>query len=434
MIFTRGLLHVYFALCMILFLGKAEWTTFGKAPHSLFELPEPALGYIAFVCPLALFLLSKTQFPEFLRYLKRSAPIIACLTAMAAFYVLWGLHPLANVQGFGKYIFSSVLNLVVFLSGIGLMSLRFFRSRYRTYVSIALAALIVSIFLDMEYPGFFSKQDYRAAGFAVDANSAALHLSLLCSFIFRFDRIRVSDVCFLALAGICQFMTLSRGGQTVFVLFALCYVLLVSKNMLRSGKVASLVAALCFLALAVSVVGMAVFHIKSASDLYKNPASQARFDQLLGNKTMVTRDDNRMVAFRSGMEVFWESPIVGRGTGYNRITETHVEYLRHAVEGGILGLSLFLVSLLACGWFFCKSKNVNGVVYILVFSISCFFLHTWADDRGFLMTLGMLCGLSAREYMRVPSRGSGFRMRLAANPWTDSRGSLNTSSSPVARA
>lgn len=407
MFLTKQLWHAYFVAFFVLYVGKGEW--------SLVKIGipvDPGLLFGVAVIP-AVFLLFGPKYKEIVRAWKGNYLLLGPAFMLSFYYVALSMHPTANLDQYGKYMFAPILNALVFFVAVGLGYALDWDHEIRPYILIAYFCLAASLLTDLFWPGSFGKFDHRAGGLATEPNIAAQSMMIVTSVLLSYYRVRLLDPVILITCYVCALGTLSRSGQVVFVIvlgfYALYHLVAPQATFLRRVTV-------MMLGVIGAVIMMEAAHeIRETSGIFSDERSAKRFEQLMGNKEMWGPREQRLHLINENLELFMASPIFGHGTAYTKtlLCNTHNEYLRHAVNGGIIGLALFTGWLLVGGLVFIKRGFREGVAFVGVATAVCVFSNTITDDRNFLLLYGILAGESLKRM--TFARISAVRRRIEEN-------------------
>jgi len=267
------------------------------------------------------------------------------------------------------------------------------RAHLHGYLAVALLILAASVFTDTVRPGTFSDIGDRAAGFAVNPNTAAFVMLALCSTIVSFDRIRTRDLALIAVTSIGVFATLSRGGGILLAFFLVAYTL-------RTGRARfhRLVLGLAGICIVGAGVVLAARSLASRSPMFM-ASSDSRFAMLFGGRRergSPLNDNIRTEALTSALQHGAESPVMGHGTGftYRLPVGPHNIYVQQWVNNGVLGLIAYVWLLLAAARLFRQRQSGSGMVFIGLVAIHGLFSHNVLEDRAFIALLGILLTMS----------------------------------------
>jgi O-antigen ligase len=106
-----------------------------------------------------------------------------------------------------------------------------------------------------------------------------------------------------------------------------------------------------------------------------------------------------MDALREGLNLIEASPLVGHGTGFARTMSElpHNIYIQQWVNNGLVGLLLYVGLIITAFFTFIHRRSRNGIALIVVTAVGGIFSHNILDQRPFLILLGLLLGISARD-------------------------------------
>jgi len=135
----------------------------------------------------------------------------------------------------------------------------------------------------------------------------------------------------------------------------------------------------------------------------------SRLSRLLNNQPV---DDGsagtRMDALQEGLALIEAAPLSGHGTGFSRTMSElpHNIYIQQWVNNGAVGLLLYLGFMTSAFCTFLYRGSRNGIALIIIAAIGGIFSHNILDQRPFLILLGLLLGISARDsrhFKRLPT-------------------------------
>jgi len=268
---------------------------------------------------------------------------------------------------------------------------------FRWYLLAGFALAAASVLVDAAHPGTFSWQTDRAAGFAVNPNTAGFLLVALCSSIISFDRVRLLDVMVLVVTAACVLATLSRGAAGMLA----CVVVFYGAAAVRYGwrrRVRFLVAGSAALVL---LIGGAYVATKVLLDqkMFGTSGESARQRMLTGQEPIIRRDESRIVVAEHAWDLIRESPLMGYGSGftYTLPIGPHNIYLSRWLDLGLPGILAVLWLLAAMALTFSRRRYANGVVFTAVVALEGFVSHNLLEERIFFVLLGVLLTCSVRD-------------------------------------
>ena len=388
-LYTAGVL-IFIITSLDIYLGRNEVLPVAPVGLCLFLLLT-LTGYI-FSREIALYsLMSKTIYVY-----HHNVSVIVPFIIIVILSLVFSFLPTANWEDNGKFVFLPLYDFILFSLGMTLPLISFFRNRWREHFLIAFTVLLVSIGVDLIYPGFFSRLESRAAGFAVGPNASAFFVIILCSIIVRYDKVRLLDILVIILAGAGIFGTLSRGGILLYSLFLIIYFFCsFVKSDLKDRAV------LIFLSLISAIILALVFSlIIQKSHIFEIYSARLRLSSLTSDTDFYQSDDSRIIAFEKYVVLIADAPFLGYGTGYSYSLEMgpHNMYLKQWLENGVFGF-LSYISLLAGGcWIFYKRKFREGQTFMFIMIAQGVFSHNILNQRPFLLVFGILLSVSLYEY------------------------------------
>ncbi len=318
---------------------------------------------------------------------------------LAFFFIAVSSLVLASLPGAfweegGKWIFLISYGFMLCLLAQYIALNTTIRKALPAYTLCALLLMLYSLWFDMTAPGTFSDPNNRPAGFAGNANYAALVGVMLCAASLRYERGKplLQDVIFLVTTALLVLGTMSRSGilnyATVLAIFAY--------YRFAHGGIA-LRPALRFAA-GVATTIIAVVLIGARNDESTAILSkESRITRFLNNEQV---DDgsaaSRLAAATDSLRLINEAPIFGHGTGHARTMQElpHNLYLQQWVNNGIFGLVSYLLLLLTAFYTFTVRRCRPGQALIAVAVIGSLFSHNILDQRPFLILFGFLLGAS----------------------------------------
>jgi hypothetical protein len=329
-----------------------------------------------------------------------SAPVLFAFALLTIVRVADGFLPGAFWEGSGKYIYGPLYGFVVLMFSVGIASAPAFQRYHRVILAVCLLAVAGSIFIDVFYPGTFSKIYSRPAGFMKNPNSGAATVTILAIATVDWKRCRPGDMLLWAIAGTAVVATLSRSGMVLFAVAFLLYNLLVARSGLQLyAKRLSVV----LVAVAVVVPLYSIANLGSTVYSAENYRVQL-LAALLSGESAVS-EDSRVELVSTYIDIISERPIFGYGSGFvtgTGKTGPHNTFLMLWVENGLPGLVGYLAMLAVASWYFRKRADTRGLalcVGVLALSI---FSNDITDMRTVIVVLGLLSVLA------VPDRFAEF--------------------------
>jgi len=339
--------------------------------------------------------------------------VILPLIGIAWFSFISGLLPTANWAEGGHWALLPVYDVMTVLLSMLLAFESARRGYLRAGLLAAFALLLASIAVDVVHPGTFSNVEFRAAGFAVNANGAAFILVFLACTIIRFDRVRLLDLCVLLLTAVGVFATLSRGGTLLFsfMLLGYCYC---SVRRARGGVLRS-VGRLVAICAAVAVAFFAIGRLMQRATLFTLQSD--RLEIFRGRKEALKSSDSRFTAFDEWWRHVEEAPFLGYGSGYTyddlggMREGPHNMYLQQWVNSGLGGVVCYVWLLVASARLFWRRRDGAGLVFMGLVLIEGVVSHNLLDERAFLLPFGVL--LTVSYYRSAESRLTSSRPAVA---------------------
>ncbi|MCB0321917.1 MAG: O-antigen ligase family protein [Bdellovibrionales bacterium] len=386
----------YAGLVLVYFLTTADIYFYQSG-----TVPVPPIRmFVASFAPMMLVVLFLESFRRhplsgIIRLVGRNVAVIGCFALVVTWGLLLSLHPTAFWGSEGYYIKSLTYNFLIFGSGLLLPLFPSIRDHWRRYALAALVCLLGSVFYDLFNPGTMSKSATRAAGFAINANLAALLLTQLAavSLEYKYSK-RKRDIPIIILVGLGVFSTLSRGGMLLYLALLVIY----GSKVLRESRASMkrVVAALGSAMLIASVLFLLISYLLQSSEMFSARRAQERLAMLSGERELYASDDARLGAARESLRLINEAPIFGHGTAFNHTmaVSPHNLYLQQWVNNGLFGLIWFVLLLVVAFRVFRHRGFAPGEVMIVVTALASLFSHNTLDQRPFLVLFGLLLSVS----------------------------------------
>lgn len=342
-----------------------------------------------------------------LRTLRVQALPLSMYALVAFFSLLWASLPGAFWDEGARFIFLIGYGFILTVLACFLPLFASFRRTIPWSLTLGLAILLGSIWYDVNYPGTFSSEPNRAAGFPGNSNYSALVTVMLCAAALDYSRLRPIwiDAVVLLMGFLAMTFTMSRSGLLNFGILVLIYGY---HRFLRGGiKLKALISLFLTLTFVAGTLVATVLVLMNTTALFK---SNTRLGHLLANDQV---DDgsagSRLAAVDDSLRLINEAPLLGHGTGYSRTMRElpHNLYLQQWINNGLPGILSYLIMLALSFWTFYKRKYYKGQAFIVVVAIGSTFSHNVLEQRPFLIIFGVLLTLSwleAKERSQVYAR------------------------------
>jgi len=288
-----------------------------------------------------------------------------------------------------KYLLMPTLDFGLFVTGILIGTMRMRKGVLSTCMAVALVVIIATSFIDIVYPGTFSKVANRAAGIFENPGGAAFNMVFLTAVLLRWEKkaLNIPDLLLFVICGVAVFFTFSRGGAVQFIALAALYWM----NMTTRHRFYAVIQFL----IVVVLLAAGVFYILPdyISQLKILEYNSDRLGWFLGNVggAFTTKDD-RVVLFWEAAGIISANPLTGVGTGFvgSMNPGPHNVFLARWIENGIFGLLAF-VWLLASLFFMNKfTGNFNGVAALMIVFLYGLSSHIVMDDRVILLVMAII--------------------------------------------
>ena len=342
---------------------------------------------------------------------------IFAFAAIAVLAFAGAALPDADLSDGGMNAIYPTLDFLIYLLAIPLVTIFASARNWRLANLIALIGIATSIFIDARYPGTFSLQETRAAGFGINPNrGAAITVMVLIGALdWKHPRISFATVCWGMLALAAVFLTLSRSGVLMLGVVGTSYLRLC----VRRNGMGSLV---LLGGLAFGVGGYALIAADAAQQvlpMFESAGSRANlFSGQLD--AMDTSEDSRLILVQEYFDMIFEHPILGWGTGFTYGNElgAHNMFLARWVDNGIFGLGTYVALI----WMTFRTGRKYGswecmTVGLFVFAYS-FFTHNLLEQKNMLLIMAISAGRAALNAPRPVSVGNAVlaTRRMAYSP------------------
>ena len=330
---------------------------------------------------------------------------IFAFAAIAVLAFAGAALPDADLSDGGMNAIYPALDFLIYLLAIPLVTIFASSKSWRLANVVALIGIATSIFIDARYPGTFSSLETRAAGFGINPNrgSAITVMVLIGALDWQRPRISVSTICWGMLALAAVFLTLSRSGVLMLGVVGTSYVRLC----VRRNGMGSLV---LLGGLAFGVGGYALIAADAAQQvlpMFESAGSRANlFSGQLD--AMDTSEDSRLLLIHEYLDMIFEHPILGWGTGFTYGNElgAHNMFLARWVDNGIFGLGAYVALI----WLTFRAGRTHGswecmTVGLFVFAYS-FFTHNLLEQKNMLLIMAISAGRAAMNAPRPVSVGN----------------------------
>jgi O-antigen ligase len=328
-----------------------------------------------------------------------AAPLLVAFGLFTMARLAGGFLPAANWDGSGKFIYQPLYVFVLLLLSVGIASASVFRRYHRHILSACLLAAAGSIFVDVFYPGTFSKIYTRPAGFLINPNGGAATVAILAIATVNWTRSRASDMLLWLIAGTAAIATLSRGGILFFAVVFFLYNVIVARSGLRIY-----VRSFSILLAATTIVVTAYSAADLGSRVYsaENRRLQLIAGNLSGDSDLMA--DSRIALAYHYIDMISERPILGHGAGFVQLQTKgpHNTFLTLWVEHGLPGLVGYLTLIVVAFWYFRTRGDTRGQALCAGMFIPGIFDSDLLDLRPLIVALGLLSVLA------IPQRVAGL--------------------------
>lgn len=336
--------------------------------------------------------------------------------ALLAFWSLMlSLLPGAYWEESAKWIFLLSYGFIMALCALYVPRVPVIYRSIPLYTFIALSLLFGSMVYDLMYPGTFSTELTRAAGFPANSNYASLVAVVLCaaSLDYLSRRPLWIDLAFITVTGLALLATMSRSGLVNFGVLITFYSY---HRFIRGGVRWRQLMQLAVASIVLGTVAVAAIPLLM-QDLAVFQGS-TRLGRFLADEQV---DDgsaaSRLGAALDSLRLINDAPIFGHGTAYSRTMDElpHNLYLMQWVNNGLPGLLTYL-GFLGVSYLVFKRRNFPaGQALILVAATGSAFSHNVLDIRpllilwGILMTGSLMQRSSGTREIHVPlSQPAGY--------------------------
>lgn len=330
--------------------------------------------------------------------MKANRNCIIAFAMIAWFSLIGAALPDADLGNGGIEVLKPTIDFLLFLLAIPLATVFVSNANWKVACGLALVASVSSILVDTVNPGTFSMLTYRAAGFGVNPNMGAAQTGLLLIGVLDWKQPRLTPIsCLwiaLALAGV--FMTLSRSGILMLSIIFIVYLFLCVRRDGIRAIVLLIGLGLCVVSYAFTIADVA----KSSTTLLEG--SNARVKLFTGEfEAMDTSDDSRVELVMDYMDLIFQHPILGWGTGFNSSAElgSHNMFLAQWVDNGIFGLLAYLGVIWGIVQIGRHHHSWECVSIAINLFVQSFFSHNLLEDRTLILLMAISVG---RAVLDIP--------------------------------
>jgi len=376
--------------------------------EGLLPIPYPSLFLLLSIfIPVLIKNLINDHGQKLLWVYQNTARITVPFVVIALLSLFWGLLPEANWDQNGRIIFFIPYHFALLIFSIGLTTSKVIRKYHRMIIFAAFLAVAISIGIDVIYPGTFSVQMERAAGFGHNANDGGVIILLLTIGSINWKKTDFINLLVLPIAGLAIFATLSIGSILLYLIVVVFYISWVFKK--NSSLLKSIAIILTFLALTIFVVIPVVIEAVGSSKMFATSNAQNRIDKIINFDTggySYIADHGRIQLVKEYFAYVMNSPILGYGTGFEIPIENnpHNIYLAVWIENGIFGLLAYSALLAFSFYHFKILKDTRGMVFIAIVFLTGFYYDSFLVSRSFVGLLGILGTMAYLDYSKAPQR------------------------------
>lgn len=327
------------------------------------------------------------------------------LHLLPIFYMLLGssYHERGKLGDFSQPV-HLLLSVAMFLVALMIGSLDSLRQNLNLFLTITACLSASGNIIQGIYPQFSVDAGFTSTGGYIDGfynqrNVSAMTIALLCAASLRYSHIGIRDFALFNLCGIAVIFTLSRQGMIMMFLLGMVMTLsFASAHKRKSGQI--LVGALALLGtlLLISVV----WNHMSEFEWIKEGTLTRRFIYLStsGFDAFFERDRTSLV--ETALERFCDSPVFGHGYLFHSTSAfgyagPHNEFLKYALDFGVLGFLTYLAFLATAIRTFWNRKFFRGVFFGLLMAIASFGTHNMMETRPLIILMALLLGESVTK-------------------------------------
>lgn len=224
-------------------------------------------------------------------------------------------------------------------------------------------------------PGVFSIVAGRAAGFLGNPNDSAFVIVFMLAAIAAMNLSASVVIPTFIVAGLGVFVTLSRGGEILYLATAFTYlarVIRASRRQLLFGGAITI--------LVLIVVAKAFdFHPVVTDDNING-----RMRQMTGSGTIFVNDTDRLTLLDNGIKAFLEQPFLGYGTGAaGLVFEPHNMLVGIGLENGIGSVILYIMGL-ASLFVRANRRYRRGFIEAVPLTVAVVFSHNLIDSIPYI--------------------------------------------------
>lgn len=352
---------------------------------------------------------------EFSKIYRNTLGLTIPLLIIGIVSALWGLHPGAYWNEGVRNILVDIHYWVILMLSIGIASSWTLRKHYRLIFIIILIGSCIPFWVDMIYPGTFSQQTERTAGFYGNANDGALSVLYMAIAAINWKKHDFLSLFVLILTGLAVFTTLSVEGIILLSILTGSYIVL---NLGGEGMILRKIAFVIITPiLAFFLAKPLLVKILDVSTILEQHSSKERLQEIINmSKGDVTfaEDHDRLKLVRDYWLLIQEAPITGHGTAFidSTLTGPHNMYLKKWVENGLLGLLLYLAMIGFAIRHFMLLRDIRGMIFVGAFIYAGFFDQNVLQNSTLIVLLG-ISGVLAYLENSEPASLAESRVKLA---------------------
>ena len=339
----------------------------------------------------------------------------------------WGEHERhSSLMAFWPLLYFFILFFSVSLAAIPAV-VKHYRAIFTLSFIVLVVTLLSEALFSIAYPSVYAG---RAVGLHGQPDVAGQLTVILSVASVNWRKPRRLDGIIWLVAGVTVALTLSRIGLLSYGFALVAYLALVAKLRMR---VLLQFAIFAILLASILLLGRtAIASLSESNDFYSRVDTQ-RISMLIevisGDMEAGISDDSarqRIRVWNAAKDLISESPILGHGTNFTyadpnfrlpsqpgllgpvEFKGAHNIYLKQWVENGLLGLGFLLAFYFASFWHFMRYKDVRGVIFIAVCSLTGLTADNLLQQVPFIIMIGLLGALAYVEYLELSASRSSL--------------------------
>lgn len=407
-------MNTFIKFFSVIFVTAALFPVLSKADHFLIKMlpaPFPLPSFfllLAILTPVLFTHFFKEKGESFHKTFQNTTLIAFPFLLITLVSAIWSLHPTANWERGYRFILMDLYHWILLMISIAIAHSWALRKHNHFIFSMILVGTCAAIGTDIVFPGTFSIQETRAAGFAHNANWGGRIVVFLAIASIQWKENNLMNLLILTLAGLAVFATLSVGCLFLYLAVLVIYLILKLRQLKGEHLIIKVTMIPAVLILVLFVIQPVMLNMMESSAAFSNKNSQERIDDILKMATgdfTFAADHDRLKLVAEYWEFISESPLAGKGTGFSLTQHyrPHNLYIKLWVENGLPGLLVILAFNVCAFLHFLFLKDIRGMMFVFMFIMSGFFDHNMLQYKTFVVLVGILGALAYLDHSKQPA-------------------------------